>query len=84
MEENYSVSFSKIIEKFALETIYMPDLPENLSVSSTRVNRPGLQMVGFYDHFEKERLQIIGRAENDASSGTDGTGRAEWAAPNRK
>ena len=64
MEEAYRVSFSKIIEEFKLETIHLPDLPDNLSVTCTRVNRPGLQMVGFYDHYEQERIQIIGRVEH--------------------
>lgn len=64
MEENYTVSLSKVIDKFKLETIYIPDLPENISINCTRVNRPGLQMVGFYDHYEQARLQIIGKVEN--------------------
>ena len=41
-----------------------PDLPENILISCSRVNRPGLQFVGFYDHFEVDRLQIIGKVEN--------------------
>ena len=64
MEEIYSVSLAKIIDEFKLETIYLPDLPENIQVTSTGVNRPGLQMVGFYDHYEANRLQIIGKVEN--------------------
>ncbi len=64
MKEKYSVSFSKIIDAFKLETIYLPDLPENINVISTRINRPGLQMVGFYDHYEQDRLQIIGKVEH--------------------
>ena len=64
MEENYSVAFSKVIDEFDLETIYLPDLPENIEITCSRVNRPGLQFVGFYDHFEEVRLQIIGKVEN--------------------
>ena len=64
MEESYSVKLSKIIEEFKLETIYLPDLPENIGITCSRVNRPGLQMVGFYDHYEQERLQIIGKVEH--------------------
>ena len=64
MEENYSVKLSKIVEEFNLETLYLPDLPENILVNCARVNRPGLQMVGFYDHYEQARLQIIGKVEN--------------------
>ena len=64
MEENYSVSMSKVIDAFHLETIYLPDLPESIEISCSRVNRPGLQLSGFYDHYEQARLQIIGRAEH--------------------
>jgi HPr kinase/phosphorylase len=64
MEEVYTVPFSKIIDEFHLETIYLPDLPENLMISCSRINRPGLQMVGFYDHYEQERIQIIGKVEH--------------------
>ena len=64
MEEVYSVPFSKVIDEFKLETIYLPDLPENMFITCSRVNRPGLQLVGFYDHFEEARMQIIGRVEN--------------------
>jgi len=63
MEENYFVSLAKVIEAFSLETVYLPDLPEKIHVTCTRVNRPGLQMVGFYDHYEQARLQIIGKVE---------------------
>ena len=64
MEELYTVSFAKVIEQFHLETIYLPTLPEDIKIDCTRVNRPGLQMVGFYDHYEPNRVQIIGKVEN--------------------
>ena len=64
MEEIYRIPLSKVIDKFALETMYLPDLPENIEVTCARVNRPGLQMVGFYDHYEPARIQIIGKVEN--------------------
>ena len=64
MEEIYSVSLAKIIDEFKLETIYLPDLPEDIMISCSRVNRPGLQLVGFYDHYEPARLQIVGKVEN--------------------
>ena len=64
MEEKYEVSLDKVIGEFHLETIYLPDLPENIKITCARVNQPGLQMVGFYDHYEQARLQIIGKVEN--------------------
>ena len=65
MEEKiYSVSYERFIADNDLEAVYLPDLPQNLTISSTRVNRPGLQFAGFYDHYEAERVQIIGRVEH--------------------
>ena len=63
MQESYSVKLSTIIKEFNLETHYLPDLPEKILISCARVNRPGLQIAGFYDYYEPARLQIIGKAE---------------------
>lgn len=63
MEEIYTVKLSKVINEFKLEVFYLPDLPENIDITCSRINRPGLQMVGFYDHYEQERIQIIGKVE---------------------
>ena len=64
MEELNTVTLTKVINAFDLETVYLPDLPDDILISCSRVNRPGLQMVGFYDHYEQARLQIIGKVEN--------------------
>ena len=64
MEEIYSVKLEKVIDEFNLESLYLPDFPSNIEITCSRVNRPGLQMVGFYDHYEQQRLQIIGKVEN--------------------
>ena len=64
MEEIYSVKLSKVISEFTLEALHMPDLPENIDITCSRVNRPGLQIIGFYDYYEQARLQIIGKVEN--------------------
>ncbi len=64
MEELYYVALSKIIEEFKLESLYLPELPEKIHITCARVNRPGLQMVGFYDHYEQARIQIIGKVEH--------------------
>ncbi|MBP3308792.1 MAG: HPr(Ser) kinase/phosphatase [Clostridia bacterium] len=64
MEEKYSIPLSKVIDEFSLEVFHLPDLPENILVTCARVNRPGLQVAGFYDYYEQARLQIIGKMEN--------------------
>ena len=64
MEELHGVKLSKVIKEFALESVYLSDLSENIEISCASINRPGLQMVGFYDHYEAARLQIIGKVEH--------------------
>ncbi len=61
----YSVSAEKLIAEFDLEAAYLPDLAQNILITSGHINRPGLLLVGYTDHYEKERIQIIGRAEHD-------------------
>jgi HPr kinase/phosphorylase len=63
-EEKYTVTLARVIDKFSLESVFLPELPENILIDCARVNRPGLQLVGFYDHYEPARLQIIGKVEH--------------------
>ena len=62
MSENFTVSLDKIIKEFKLESIYLPE--REVLIDSADVNRPGLQIVGFYDYFDATRIQILGRVEN--------------------
>ena len=63
--EPYSVSVQKLITEFSLTPAFLPDAAENLKIYTSHVNRPGLLLVGHTDFYEKERIQIIGRAEHD-------------------
>ena len=54
----YSAELKKIVEVFELESV-LPELSlEGRSVLRREINRPALQLAGFYD-----RLQVIGRVE---------------------
>lgn len=63
MEGKFSVPLSKIIREFSLEKIYIPDNPEKILVTSIDINRPGLQLGGFFDYFDNTRIQIVGLTE---------------------
>ena len=32
-------------------------------MDETDINRPGLQLMGFYEYFNSERIQIVGKME---------------------
>lgn len=61
--DEYKIPLTKIIEEFDLEKIYEPSDLESVKVRSTDVNRPGLQMVGFFDYFDHNRIQVMGKVE---------------------
>lgn len=64
MAEEYTVPLSQIIKEFSLEVINLPTLPESILISNRHVNRLGLPLVGFYKHFERTRIALIGQAEH--------------------
>lgn len=63
MAEKFTVSLKKIIDEFHLESIHLPDDPENILIGEPDLNRPGLQLMGFYEYFNPERIQIVGKME---------------------
>ena len=63
MAEKFTISLKKIIDEFKLEVIYTPKDPAELLIDENDVNRPGLQLMGFYEYFNPERIQIIGKME---------------------
>ncbi|HHV50988.1 MAG TPA: HPr(Ser) kinase/phosphatase [Clostridiales bacterium] len=59
----YTVTLQDIIKETSLETEYMPRKPEEILISSSDVNRPGLQLGGYFDYFDSDRIQILGKSE---------------------
>ena len=63
MESEFTIPLTKIIDEFELEIIHEPENMDKIRIGSADINRPGLQMVGFFDHFDKKRIQIMGMVE---------------------
>ena len=63
MAENFKVSLQSVIDEFKLESIYIHKDANELMIDENDVNRPGLQLMGFYEYFNPERIQIIGKME---------------------
>lgn len=64
MEERYSIPLQDIVKEFSLETISVPENYESILIETPEVNRPGLILAGFFEHFEGARIQILGHAEH--------------------
>lgn len=56
-------SLKKMVETFGMEILHRGSDYDSAVITISDVNRPALQLVGFYDYFDDKRLQILGRGE---------------------
>ena len=77
MESLYSVKLRKLIQEFRLEVLRGGAGYEDVSIRTEDVNRPGLQLTGFFDYFDAKRLQVIGRVETTYLEGLTSEERRE-------
>jgi len=63
MATSFSVPLSKVIAELSLQVIDMPGDAEKILITSTDVNRPGLELNRFYDYYDESRILIFGNAE---------------------
>ncbi len=62
MEENF-VNLTDFKEKMQFQSL-TPDIDySEVKLTHPDVNRPALQLTGFYDYFDHERVQVIGNVE---------------------
>lgn len=64
MTGTYSVSLEKLIEEMHLENCTPEVDIQKIEITQTDVNRPALQLAGFFDYFDSSRIQIIGHVEH--------------------
>ncbi len=56
------IPMDDFISKLGLNVL-SPTTRQELSITSTDLNRPGMQFCGFYEYFAYERPQVIGKVE---------------------
>ncbi len=62
-QHDYYVELWAIIRRMKLKNM-TPDIPPgHIKIYQSDVNRPALQLAGFFDYFDAERVQIIGKIE---------------------
>ena len=59
----YSVQLTELVKEFSLEVAFRSTDYEKIRLTVEDVARPGLQLAGYFDHFEPMRLQVMGNAE---------------------
>lgn len=63
MEGKKGVPLSSIVKEFKLEVLAQSSSFDQTNIQVTSINRPGLQLMGYYDYFDKNRVQLLGKAE---------------------
>ena len=58
-----SISLQRLIDKMKLTNL-APEIDiSNIKITQPDINRPALQMAGYFEHFDSTRLQIVGFVE---------------------
>lgn len=72
-----TVALTKLIEKMKLQNL-TPDIDiSSIKITQPDINRPALQLTGFFEHFERSRVQIIGFVEYTYMEGMDNSRKQE-------
>lgn len=64
MSSETQIPLKKFTDEFELENLIHDIDIEGRMLKQKFVNRPALQLTGFFDHFDNTRIQIIGRIEH--------------------
>ena len=59
----FSVPLSEIVERLKLDKVYLSENYEDIKISSMEINRPGLELTGYFEFFDNKRIQILGNTE---------------------
>lgn len=63
MIDTYSVPLTRLVKELDLQVIFPATDYESIRLTVEDVGRPGLQLTGFFDHYDPMRLQIMGNVE---------------------
>ena len=63
MIDTYSVALKELVKEFGLQIEYAATDYDSIRLTVPDLSRPGLQLAGYFDHFEPVRLQIMGNVE---------------------
>ena len=58
-----TVTVTDVIKKYSLRSLTPEINTDKIRINHSDINRPALQLAGYFDHFGKERVQIIGLVE---------------------
>ncbi len=77
MAEAYKVAILDLVKEIGLETVYDPGGLDKVYVTNNDINRPALQLAGFFEYFNTDKIQACGNTEYAYLGGLDSETRLE-------
>ena len=59
----FSVRLSEIVERLELQSVYVAENYEDIKISTVEINRPGLELTGYFEFFDNKKIQVLGNTE---------------------
>ena len=63
MTDTHSITLKTIVKEFDLQVVHAATDFESIRITVEEISRPGIQLSGYFDHFDPVRLQVMGNVE---------------------
>ena len=63
MSVEFSVPLSDIVKDLNLNEVYIAENYEKTQITTVEINRPGLELTGYFEFFDNKRIQVFGNTE---------------------
>lgn len=63
MSGGFSVPLSQIVETLHLNKVYLAENYEDIKITTMEINRPGLELTGYFEFFDNKLIQVLGNTE---------------------
>ncbi len=63
MAVEFSVPLSDIVKDLNLNEVYIAENYEKTQITTVEINRPGLELTGYFEFFDNKRIQVFGNTE---------------------
>ena len=63
MSGGFSVPLSQIVDTLHLNKVYLAENYEDIKITTMEINRPGLELTGYFEFFDNKLIQVLGNTE---------------------
>ena len=63
MSVEFYVPLSDIVNDLDLSEVYVSENYKDINITTVEINRPGLELTGYFEFFDNKRIQVLGNTE---------------------